>query len=141
MYKKTTKIIASMLVFVLTMANFSVLGEVFASSLENQTSQTRYANVEFDAYFKNENQNTHSMTQTIGGENNLYTKIAVKNAGYLKNAIVEAVNANYSIKSFENSAVAKVTDSKVYYNQINNGNELELAIPIQMLQADTINVA
>ena len=59
MYKKRTKFIASMLVLMLTMTHFSIIGEVVATSFDNQTVATNNENVEFDAYFMEEKQKTH----------------------------------------------------------------------------------
>ena len=141
MYKKGTKIIAGTLAFMLTMTNFSVLGQVFANSLESQTKQTNQANVEFDAYFVKEEQNTHSAVVTIGEENYLNTTINVKEAGYLKDATIEAVDANFKIaETLDSKAVSKVEESKVYLNQIKNGNTVEIAIPIQINQSSNVNV-
>ena len=96
MYSKRTKFVASILVFILMMTNVSMLGEAFASNLENQTLQpTNNKNVEFDAYFMSENKKEHTATKTIGEENYLYTAIQVKAAGYLKNAVVTVENANF----------------------------------------------
>ena len=139
MYKKGTKIIASMLVFMLTITHLSVIGEVFATSLEDQSVQTNNANVEFDSYFTNENQKTHSAIKTIGEENYLYTQINVKNAGYLKNAVVTLSSANFEImETAENNQISKIEENKIYYNQIKSGNSVEVALPIQIPYSEEV---
>ena len=141
MYKKGTKIVASMLAFMMMFTYFSVIGEVVASSLEAQTTTTNNANVEFDAYLIKDEEQTHSTIQTIGEENYLYTKIQVKEVGYLKNASILVEDANFKIlDTIESENVSKVEDNKISLNQIKNGNSIEIAIPIQNLQSDTINV-
>lgn len=135
MDRKRTKLIAIMLVFMLTITHFSIIGEVLANSLENQETKTNNANVEFDSYFKNnENTKEYSSVKTIGEENYLYTNISVKEVGYLKNIVVTLENANYVVnKEIENKQIAKIEENKIYYNQIKNGNTVEIALPIQML--------
>ena len=133
MYQKRTKIIASMLIFMLTITHLNIIGQVLATSLESQTTQTNNENVEFDGYFMNETKKEHSAIKNIGEENYLYTDISVKNAGYLKNVVITVNDANFEIsKTLNNEKISKVENNKVYFNKINNGNTVKVAIPIQM---------
>ena len=136
------KIIASILVFILTLAHFSVIGQVLASSLENQTTKTNIENIEFDAYF-NEDKKVHLDTKNIEEENYIYAAINVKEAGYLKDAQIEMKDANFEIvegKSIEK--VSQIESNKIYLNKIKNGEAVEIAIPIQIIQEDgKINVS
>lgn len=142
MYKVKTKIVASILVFLMMFTYVSILGEVVAASLEDQTLQTNHANVEFDVYFKQDKKKTHSTTQTIEGENYLYATLAVKQAGYLKNAsITLEEGANFQIlEAMQSDTVNKVEKNKITLNQIKNGNTVELSIPIQMVPSTNIKV-
>lgn len=140
MYKKRTKIIASMLVIILTMAHLNIIGEVLASSLENQVTTTRQANVEFDVYFKSETSKQHTAIKTIGENNYLYATITVKEAGYLKDIVLETENANYTIAETKNDQIAKIEENKLYLNKIQNGNTVEIAIPIQIVEKNTITL-
>ena len=141
MYKKSTKIVATILVLILMMTNVSILGEAFASNLGNQTLQpTNNKNVEFDAYFMNENKKEHSATKTIGEENYLYTAIQVKEAGYLKNAVVTIENANFTIKNIDNKQIEKIEANKIYFSQVKCGNVIEVALPIEILQTENISI-
>lgn len=140
MDKKRMKVIASILVLMLTMTHFNILGTVIAASLENQTQQTNHANVEFDAYFMEGSKKVHATQNTIGEQNYLYTYFKVKEAGYLKNIIVQAVEPNFTIGETENSQIAKIEENKLYFNQIKNGEPLEIAIPIQNRQAEQVTL-
>ena len=66
MYKKSKKIIATMLLMIITLANFSNVGiyasEVLAEnvSLEKQNAKTNNSNVEFNAYFVSEENKIYS---------------------------------------------------------------------------------
>lgn len=143
MYRKGTKIIASMLVFMMALSNVSVIGQaVYASSLESQEKATNNANVEFDAYFVANEKRTHSQVANIKDANTLYAEINVKNAGYLKNATIEAKDSNFEIsESIESEQVAKVENNSIALNQIKNGETIEIAIPIQIKQNTSINVS
>lgn len=138
MYKKSTKIIASILVLMLTATHFNILGTVLASTLESQSLLTNNNNITFDAYFMEENKKVHTTEKTIGAENYLNTAFSVKEAGYLKNAIVEVVDANFKLDKIENGKIAKVEENKIYFNQINKEEPLEIAIPIKAVQENEI---
>ena len=142
MYKAKTKLIAGLLIFIMMFTYISIVGEVLALSLEDQTTKTNHSNVEFGAYFLEGKNKTHSTEQTIGGENYLYATISVKQAGYLKNASILLENTNFTIvEAMQSEAISKVEKNKITLNQIKNGNTVELAIPIQMLEESNINVA
>lgn len=142
MYKNKTKIIASILVLLITITHFNVLGQVLATSLEAQKTTTNNANVEFDAYFKEENSKVHSAIKTIGAENYLYAQIEVKEAGYLKNAILQLDDANFKVKdALSSSKVSKVEENKIYFNQIKNGNTVEIEIPIEMVEIENNRIS
>ena len=139
MYNKTTKIIAGLLILMLSMLYFNIIGEVIATSIESQTSKTSQTNVEFDAYFDAENQKTHSAKKNIGEENYLNLELNVKEEGYLKNIVVELEEANFNILETENEQIAKIEDNKVYLNQINNGSEAKIQLPIGRNQEESYN--
>ena len=92
MKKIIRKIIASEIVMVMLLAYASTIGiyakKVYAAEneLEVQGVKTNNENVEFDAYFVSQNSKTHEKESKIGEENSINIGIAVKNAGYLKNA-------------------------------------------------------
>lgn len=141
MNKKQTKIIASILVFIMMWTYLSIIGEVLAVSLETQSTQTNHANVEFDSYFKKEDKKTHSTTQTIGEENYLYASVNVKEAGYLKDAYITVENANFTMNEMAQTEKAyQVEGNRITLNRIKNGTTEEIAIPIQMLENSKIAV-
>jgi len=139
MYQKQTKIIASIIVCIMMFTYMATIGEVIAVNFESQTAKTNHANIESDSYFMKGNQKIHSDKKVVGEENNLYTSIKVKEAGYLKNIVVEAVEANFQIaEKIEDDRIEKVEGNKLFFNQIKNGNTVEIAIPIQILQKEAI---
>ena len=142
MYRARRKIIASILVFVIMFAYFSIVEEAIASSLEAQSTQTNQSNVEFDAYFMQEKVKTHSAIKTINEENYLYAKVTVKEAGYLKNAAINLQDANFRLlNTMPQEAVTKVEESKIELNQIKNNNAIDIVVPISILQQESVNKA
>ena len=141
MKKGKMKIVASLIVFAITFSYFSIIQSAIASSLEDQTSKTNQANVEFDSYFIENDQKVHSSVKNIGEKNYLYATIVVKNAGYLKDAKIEIDNANFKIAdNFTAREVAKVDGNKIYFNKIANGNTATVAIPIEMNVSEFMNI-
>lgn len=152
MYKTTNKIIASMLVLILTLAQLSLIGiygkEVYAtdSSLENQQTRTNNENVEFDAYFIDAKNEVHTATKKISQENSIYAKINVDTTGYLKNAQIEfkgenEKNANFKIlNNAQNAIIQKIDEenSIVTLNQINSKKEQIIEIPIAFNYSEEI---
>ena len=137
MNKKGAKIIASMLVFVMMFTYISIASEVIATGVSTLTNNE---NVEFDAYLKDEENRTYAAIKKIGEENYLYANVAVKNAGYLKNASIVFDNPNFVIsQDYKSDAVAKVENNKIVLNQIKNGETVELVIPISFKETELVS--
>lgn len=148
MYKKSKKIIALILVFILMMANVSTIGvhmgEVLAadSTLEKQNSNTNVSNVEFDAYFLDGENKTYEATKNIGEDNKIIVELTVKNAGYLKNAMVQFSDSNFVISdNVESEYVSNVQANSIEFKQINSGEKVKLEIPIELIKEDSIKAS
>lgn len=156
MKKIIRKIIASEIVMVMLLAYASTIGiyakKVYAAEneLEVQGVKTNNENVEFDAYFVSQNSKTHEKESKIGEENSINIGIAVKNAGYLKNAKIEFgaseenKTANFKLQDLaqENKAVAKLSkeENSIELNQINKDEQVSVQIPISFDNKDTITL-
>ena len=156
MKKIIRKIIASEIVMVMLLAYASTIGiytkKVYAAEneLEVQGVKTNNENVEFDAYFVSQNSKTHEKESKIGEENSINIGIAVKNAGYLKNAKIEFganeenKTANFKLQDLaqENKAVAKLNkeENSIELNQINKDKQVSVQIPISFDNKDTITL-
>lgn len=141
--KNIKKILASMILITIAFANISFLGEVFAANenLENQSTLTNNASVNFDAYFKDENGNKiHSIKADIDEELILYVygKVA---EGYLKDIQVTINNANFNIveDKITYGDIENVNGNVVTINRIRRDEELEVAIPIKSIKDDEIS--
>lgn len=152
MYKISNKIIASMLLLILTISQLSLIGiygkEVYAadSSLESQGVATNNANVEFDVYFIVGENETHTAYKNIREENSIYAKVNVKNSGYLKNTQIQFSSENEGKPNFkilegkENSIIQSINEQSntVVLNKIDNGKEQVIEIPIELNYSEEI---
>ena len=148
MSKLFEKIIAIIMVIILVSANLLIIGEfTIAHALENdelneQTSRTNQKNVEFNSYFYGE---IHNQTFDIGSdEAKIYLRIKVNNAGYIDNGTtVEFKNANFKIKdglSNENIKSIDLENNKIVLNKIDNGSDITLEIPIEILESENVSL-
>ena len=148
MSKLFEKIIALIMVIILMSANLFIIGEfTIAHALNNeelneQTSKTNQKNVEFNSYFYGE---IHNQTFDIGSEDaKIYLKFKVSNAGYIDNGTtVEFQNANFKIKDGITSEYIKSVDStnnKIVLNKINNGSDITIEVPIEILEGDNVSL-
>ena len=148
MSKLFEKIIALIMVIILMSANLLIIGEfTIAHALNNeelneQTSKTNQKNVEFNSYFYGE---IHNQTFDIGSEDaKIYLKFKVSNAGYIDNGTtVEFQNANFKIKDGVTNEYIKSVDStnnKIVLNKINNGLDITIEVPIEILEGDNVSL-
>lgn len=147
MYKKCKKIVASMIVFMMMIANLSTvgihIGEVIAidTDLANQNSKTNNSNILFDTYFENSSEKYNAKLD-VDSENRIIAKITVKDEGYLKDAMITFNDANFNLKAIENTnKVLEQKQNTITLNQINSGENEELVIPIELGEANSINAS
>ena len=146
MRQKLIKVISVILVTSILYANsaavISYAADNFLSEreLESQGTSTNVENVEFDVYYDG---GKHSITADVNAtDTNLNIELNVKKAGYLKNAVVDFADSNFTITQKEESQYVQSFDAenkKIAFNQINNGvNALE-TINIIANKEDEIN--
>ena len=99
------KVIAILLIFTMTFSNFALVGKTYAAYLldgifgnnQEDTGDTGSANVEFDAYFKTNQDSKSAKTVSSDIKNNdlsIGVTVKVKNSGYLKDAKILFGNGN-----------------------------------------------
>lgn len=138
--KLMDKLVISIIIFALTAANFIILGSYIVSyaveeNLEEQTTSFENGAIEFNAYFKNQNEElTHSSICDVNKEN-VYTIDLKINSGYLKNAKIELQNnngekeTNYTVKKIsENSKVVNFFNNEIQLNQINSNESINIPV-------------
>ena len=140
------RVIALILVLILTSANLILIGEhtlslaISDDELNSQNSKTNNKNVEFNSYFY---ENTHDKTFPIDSdEAKIYVNINVKNEGYIENGVIEFQNSNFKLKEkIENEYIQKIDieNNKVVLNKLNNGKNITLELPIQIDKKENIS--
>ena len=145
MNRSLRKLLALFLVIVLVGTNLAILGEytiAFALSddeLNEQTSSTNHKNVEFNSYFYG---NLHNQVFEINSEDaKIYLNIKVNNAGYLENGVVEFQNTNFKLKdgiTNDNIQSIDVENNKILLNKLNNGSNIVIELPIEILRKESI---
>lgn len=127
------KVVASMIVFVMTMAQCAIVG-FSAISYAVDMIATNNDNVQFKAYFETEEGEVTEIKKSIE-EANLKLKIdvAVKNEGYLNNGQISMQNAGFKIKEeqAQNEYVEKIENGIIYLKQINAEEEANIEISIE----------
>lgn len=149
MRKRIVKaIIGSILIMLLTMADFTFIGYNLAiavsENLEEQNMTTNVQNVDFDVYFKQENGTTHEKQMNIDVEDTLILYISVKNKGILNDAKIQLNNSNFEIvkDKVQNSNVKEINEqtNEIALNSIASGNSIEIEIPIKFKKQNTFDM-
>ena len=135
--KIISKILLIMLLFeYLLPCGKIAIAVVNQNELSNQTNKTNDSNIRFESCLSGD---VYEATYNAGSEEKIYFKLAVNNAGYLKNGKIEISNVNFKMQNVENENIQKVTSNVVLLNQINaNSEEMVLSIPIKMLNEEKI---
>ena len=136
---------AMLLIVTLTMANFILLCVdvvSYAQDAINIESSTNHKNVEFMAYFKDQNGNKITNLDAKSNSENLrlYVQVSVRKEGYL-NANIILNNANFKLKTdVLSDGINKIENNIVYLNQINAGESKELEIGIELLKDEQFDL-
>lgn len=146
MQQKLIKVISALLVTTLLYANSATLISYAADNflsekeIENQETSTNNPNVEFDVYYDG---GKHSATADINStDTKLNLALNVKNAGYLKNAVVDFSDSNFTISQTEETDHIQNFDSeakKITFNRINNGENVLASVNIAADKKDEIS--
>ena len=135
------KIIAIILIIVLTLADILVIGLNFIS-LAIEMVATSSDNVEFEAYFKNQNNEKVTIQEfNLNAEKMyMYVDINVLEEGYF-NGQISLEDSNFSIVDVTaNSYVNTVEGNTIKLNQIPQGNMVTLEIQVKPNVESNMNV-
>lgn len=142
MKQRILQVITSLLLIItLTMANFLLLCVDVVSYAAEEIS-TNHKNVEFKAYFKDENGNkiTEMDTYTNSNDLKLYFQISVKQEGYFNGNIL-LNDANFKLKTDNLSdGISKMENNVIYLNQINAGESKEIETGIELLKDEQFDL-
>lgn len=132
--------IVLLLIITLSMYNFIFLGVNLISYAIDDVS-TNHKNIEFSAYFKNEaGEKINTLERTNNTkELSLYLSVSVKKEGFF-NGEIELANSNFDIKESESEYVNKISENRVYLNQLNAGTTAEIELKVTPVEKDIINL-
>lgn len=146
MQQKLIKVIAVLLATTILYANSAAVVSyaadnfLSAKALENQGTSTTNENVEFDVYYDG---GKHTVSADVNAEDTkLNIALNVRKAGYLKDAVVDFSDTNFTIAKTEESENIQTVDAKnkkISFNQINNGENVTEKINIALDKKDEIS--
>lgn len=137
------KIIATMLVLILTLTNFTLLGSYMGKAISSyatdtltaQDDKTESDNVKFEAYLEESDETVKEKTADINAADLiLYLKISVKGEGTLSNASISFENANFDTEKVS-------TEGEITIGTMQAGTAKTIQVPITAKQDDTYNIA
>ena len=140
------KALVILIVFTMTFANFALVGVNVveaAGKLEVQKTINKGENIEFDAYFKDEQEKTHEGKLNASETQKLYLELMVKDKVTISNAKIKIENPNFSIKEDElqeNRYVKNVNTqtNEIEVGNISSNNTLLLELPIQLKHEEKV---
>ena len=119
MKQKILKIVTILIIATVLFPNFSVLG-LGIQSLAVEKVATNHPNVEFNADVKDNNK--------------LLLSVKVNKEGYIVNGKIAIENSNFEILDVSNPNVSKIKGNEIYLNQINAGSNVQIEIPIKLIE-------
>lgn len=146
MKQKFLQVITSILLIItMTIANFLLICVdvvSYAADSIDVDKKTNHKNVEFMAYFKNDQgEKITEKDEDINSNNlKLYFEISVKREGYF-NGNIKLNNANFAIKpDILSNSVNKIENGVIYLNQIKAGETREIEVNIDILRNDEFDL-
>lgn len=135
------KLLIVSIIFMILATDFYVLGAGIKSYAATADNETNNKNIEFSAYFKNENnEHVDKISQSIKNTSiKLYAGIKVKNDGYF-NGSIQISDSNFKVKNnILSKYVEKIEENKISLNQINAGESVEIELEVEPIILDTLS--
>lgn len=139
-----TKVLAVLLVIMLTGTNFILLGSYMGKALtsyavdvdlENQDNSTNSDNVKFNVYLDSNDTNKREISKDINSEDLIvYVSVSVQDGGYLNNAKINIKDTNFRLKNNVN-----LDELKLDSMQSDKGITLEL--PVVAVKNESFNLS
>lgn len=130
-----------LLIITMTIANFIFVGNTLISYAIDNIS-TNNNNIEFSAYFKNENgEEVTNIEKGVNSSNtNLYFHLRVKKQGYF-NGKITLNESNFKLGEAQNTYINKIEGNVITLNQINAGEDAEIEIPVEFTRTETFDLS
>lgn len=128
------------MILTMTMTNFIFVGHSLITYAADGVA-TNHKNVEFKAYFKDEegNEVTTLEQDTKVEETFLYLHVNVKKEGYF-NGEIALENSNFTLKESDSTYVSKIENNTIYLNQINVGTAEEIKVKIEPKKEENFSI-
>lgn len=141
------KILAAILVFCLVLSDFAGIGiTIISYASDNQVDVNK--NIMFDMFISTDKlkEQKEITTETTDETIILTARVGIKESGYLKSPVLDIENLEnqmFKIKGEIQTGeyIQSVNKNKIYLNQINNGVEIEVNIPIEYKKSKEIDVS
>ena len=127
------KLIAALIIFVVMISEIILIPtNAYAATddLEKQGNNTNNRNVNFDAYFEENQERKHSLEVTDESIAKLKFEINVS-AGYLTNIHIFVKEPNFGMQTLENEIIKNIENNTITLNDINDGAILEIPLIMQ----------
>lgn len=147
MKQKFLKIaIVMMIIITLTLANFLILCVdvvSYAIEVSNIDKSTNHKNIDFMAYFKDENGDRVTILDTPINNNDikLYFQVSVKKEGYFNGSItLNKSNFRFDAENIS-SDISHINGETINLNQINAGDVKEIEVSIKSIKEDKFDLS
>ena len=145
--KLIEKILVVLLIISLTCTNLLIVGNALISyaidsNLDSQNENTTNENVKFDTFFDEGNGKTHYLVYDVNSEEKqMYINLSV-NDGYLKDAVIEFNDMNYTISNIldKDTIVQEAKSDKLTLRQIDTNTNANLLLSINKRLEDKMEV-
>lgn len=136
------KVVAIFIIMMMTLSDFAIVG-MSAISYAMDMVATNSDNVEFSAYFMNENKDKVTSTESIINAQDLkmYVEIAVKKEGYF-NGQITLENSNFNLKKdILSDSINQIEGNTVTLNKINANSTAIIELGVEYNNSEKISVA
>ena len=128
-----------LLIMTLTLTNFLFVGSSLISYAASGL-ETNNKNIDFEAYFINDNDEKISSIDMSNLDNiYLYIQIQVKQEGYFNGKVI-IEDSNFSLRDTDSSYVNKIDGNTITLNQINANTKAEAKIGIELNKDEVFNL-
>ena len=126
------KSLAIAIILIMTMADLCFIGANLVSYAID-VAKVSNENIEFKAYFPNENGALETTAATNKSDLKIAIELGIKKDGYLSNAKIELEkNSNFKFKTdLKNDYIKSIDEESIIFKQINEGDSIKVEVGIE----------
>ena len=135
------KACAIAIIFIMSMADLSLVGANLVSLAIN-ASETNNQNIEFKAYFVNNDKSLDTTAAIDKKDLKVAFELGVKKDGYLSNAKIELEeNANFKFNTnIKSDCISSIDEKSITFKQINDGDTKKVEVVVEYTNLEEFNV-